>query len=259
MLPRSRPWLNTLRLGLLVSAIGWGLAFSFTFASWRAASCYFFLMGAGNVEYQPLLDYWLRMASSVFGCIGIASALACLFPRAFASFIWLLGPFHFVIGITLAVSAWNNDLTPKLHPTFIPDITFCFLAGILIQLPLLQGWGASLKALQAEKLQALIGTLEKLCQFLKLDGEEDRWLPHFQRNLDKARELLQQGWTRQDLKDLTVQIKCVFGGLGSFNDYVPGTPTPEMTAWIAANGDDNEVIGDVSRACDALLIASNNT
>ncbi|MDB6117580.1 MAG: hypothetical protein JWO08_1361 [Verrucomicrobiaceae bacterium] len=40
--------------------------------------------------------------------------------------------------------------------------------------------------------------------------------------------------------------------MGGFNDYVPGTPTPEMTAWVAANGDDNEVISDFSRACDAL-------
>ena len=137
MLPQSRPWLNTLRLGLLTSAIGWGLSFSFTFASWRAASAQLSLMGAASIPYQPLLDYWLRMASSVFGCIGVASALACLRSQAFVSLIRLLGPFHFIVGSTLAVAAWNNDLTMKLHPTFVPDICFCFLAGTLIQLPLL--------------------------------------------------------------------------------------------------------------------------
>ena len=77
------------------------------------------------------------MASAVFGCIGVASGIACVRPQVFANFIRLLGPFHFVIGITLGVAAYANRLTPQLHPTFVPDIVFCFLAGTLIQLPLL--------------------------------------------------------------------------------------------------------------------------
>lgn len=137
MIPTTRGWLNTLRLGLLVSAIGWGISFYFTFASWSAATDQLRGMGAGRIAYHPLLDYWLRMASSVFGCIGVGSAIACVRPQAFASFIRLLGPFHFVIGITLSVAAYANRLTPQLHPTFIPDIAFCFLVGTLIQLPLL--------------------------------------------------------------------------------------------------------------------------
>lgn len=137
MIPTTRGWLNTLRIGLLVSAIGWGISFYFTFASWNAATDRLYDMGAGPIAYQPLLDYWLRMASSVFGSIGVGSAIACVRPQVFSSFIRLLGPFHFVIGITLSVAAYANRLTPQLHPTFIPDIVFCFLAGTLIQLPLL--------------------------------------------------------------------------------------------------------------------------
>ena len=136
MIPTTRGWLNTLRLGLLVSAIGWGISFYFTFGSWKAATDQLRGMGADPIVYQPLLDYWLRMASSVFGCIGVGSAIACVRPQAFAGFIRLLGPFHFVIGITLSVAAYANHLTPQSHPTFIPDILFCFLAGTLIQLPL---------------------------------------------------------------------------------------------------------------------------
>ena len=137
MIPTTRGWLNTLRLGLLVSAIGWSISFYFTFAPWSAATDQLRGMGAGQIAYHPLLDYWLRMASSVFGCIGIGSAIACVRPQVFASFIRLLGPFHFVIGITLSVAAYANHLTPPLHPTFIPDIVFCFLVGTLIQLPIL--------------------------------------------------------------------------------------------------------------------------
>ena len=139
MIPTIRGWFNTLQVGLIVSAIGWGMSFFFTFAPWSVAADQLENMGAGPMPYHPLLDYWLKMASSVFGCIGIASAMACFRPYFFASFIRLLGPFHFVIGITLAIAAYRNRLNPALHPTFIPDIVFCFLAGTLIQLPLLCG------------------------------------------------------------------------------------------------------------------------
>lgn len=136
MLPTQRPWLNILRLGLLVSACGWGISFFFTFATWKSASDQLYDMGANQIQYDPLLDYWLRMASCVFGCIGIGSMLACHRPTNFIGLIRLLGPFHFIIGTTLVIAAYRNHLTTELHPTFVPDITFCFLAGLLIQIPL---------------------------------------------------------------------------------------------------------------------------
>jgi len=137
MIPKSRSWLNTLRLGLLVSACGWGISFYFTFSSWDDSANQLYAMGAGQIKYRPLLDYWLKMASSVFGFIGVGSAIACFRPHAFGSFIRLLGPFHFLVGVTLACAAYRNHLEVRLHPTYIPDIVFCFLAGILIQLPIM--------------------------------------------------------------------------------------------------------------------------
>ena len=47
MIPTTRGWLNTLRIGLLVSAIGWGISFYFTFARWSAATDQLYGMGAG--------------------------------------------------------------------------------------------------------------------------------------------------------------------------------------------------------------------
>lgn len=146
MPPDTRLWLNILRLGLLASAVGWGTSLTFTFASWQAVAAKLYLMGAGTIEYRPLLDYWMRMASAAFGCIGIASALACLYRIPFRNLIRLLGPFHFVMGIVLAVAASRNHLTMALHPTFVPDIVFCFFTGTLIQLPLLKAGTTLFKA-----------------------------------------------------------------------------------------------------------------
>lgn len=137
MIPSARLWLFALRLGLLLSAIGWGISFFFTFTPWSVAADQLDGMGAGLIPYHPLVDYWLKMASCTFGCIGIACALACIRPHAFASLIRLLGPFHLVIGATLVIAARRNHLDPDLHPTFIPDIVFCFSVGTLIGLPLL--------------------------------------------------------------------------------------------------------------------------
>lgn len=97
-------------------------------------------MGARRIAYDPLLDYWLKMASSTFGCIGIASAMACARPRFFESLIVLLGPFHYFVCATLIVAARANHLDPEVHTSFIPDIIFCGVTGTVIILPLLQTW-----------------------------------------------------------------------------------------------------------------------
>jgi hypothetical protein len=87
MLPTERAWLRILRLGLILSACGWCISFFFTFVPWDVAANQLYDMGANKIAYDPLLDYWLRMASSAFGCIGIASALACMWPTRFAGMI----------------------------------------------------------------------------------------------------------------------------------------------------------------------------
>lgn len=126
-----------LRLGLLLSSIGWGISFMFTFSSWDSAADQLYLMGAGRLDYNPLLDYWLKMASASFGCIGIASALACWRPAIFEGLVWLLGPFHAFIGAVLTAAAMVNHLSTDRHPTFVADITFCLITAVLISLPLL--------------------------------------------------------------------------------------------------------------------------
>lgn len=136
IIPRGKIWLRTLQIGLLFSSLGWGVSFIFTFSNWESASEQLFLMGAGRIEYNPLLDYWLKMTSAAFGCIGIGSALACFRPVFFQGLILLLGPFHLFVGSVLVASAVINQLNTESHPTFVADITFCFMTALLIIVPL---------------------------------------------------------------------------------------------------------------------------
>ena len=150
MIPTTKGWLSTLQIGLLFSSVGWGISFYFTFSTWDSASDQLYLMGAGTIEYNPLLDYWLRMASAAFGCIGIASILACIRPMFFQALILLLGPFHAFIGTVLAVSAFRNHLNTESHPTFVADITFCYITAILIMLPLVIAYARGTKNAEQE-------------------------------------------------------------------------------------------------------------
>lgn len=139
MLP-TRGWLQILRLGLFISTFGWGISFFFTIESWSDAVNRLYSMGASEIAYQPLLAYWLKMASAVFGCIGVVSALAFLWPQRFVSVIHVLAPFHLIVGTTLVIAAYSNHLSPNLHPTFVWDIMFCFMTSALIGVPLIQAW-----------------------------------------------------------------------------------------------------------------------
>jgi hypothetical protein len=135
MLPTGG-WLAVLRGGLFLSTFGWGISFFFTIESWTEAVNRLYSMGASEITYQPLLAYWLKMASAVFGCIGLVSALAFVWPQRFASVIYMLAPFHLIVGTTLAMAAASNHLSPKLHPTFVLDLAFCFTTTALIGVPL---------------------------------------------------------------------------------------------------------------------------
>jgi drug/metabolite transporter (DMT)-like permease len=136
MIPEQRGWLNALRLGLLLAGIGWGISFFFTFASWTTATDQLRSIGAQPIRYQPLLDYWLRMASAVFGCIGIAALICCVRPQPHSTLIRWFALFHLFVGGVLAVAAWNNHFTLRDEPTFPADITFCFLVAGLTGIPM---------------------------------------------------------------------------------------------------------------------------
>ena len=82
-----------LRVGLLLGAVGWCSSIIFTFSSWQTCEAILVAFGATEINYEALLDYWLKMTSATFACIGMVFALCFLRMEKYAVIIPLLGIF----------------------------------------------------------------------------------------------------------------------------------------------------------------------
>lgn len=71
-----------------------------------------------------------------------------------------------------------------------------------------------------DQLETLKADLEKLVFFLRDDGAT-QWVEHFEHCLCEAGALLYNGFNQDQLNAFSVLVRQVYGGMGSFNDYVP--------------------------------------
>ena len=62
--------LRLLRLFLGFAAFAWGISVVGVFASWPQAAEMLQGLGTKPIAYDPMLDYWLRMAAGAFALIG---------------------------------------------------------------------------------------------------------------------------------------------------------------------------------------------
>ena len=71
------------------------------------------------------------------------------------------------------------------------------------------------------QLSHLVDTLHDLVGTLALD-DSCQWTAHFRRCLVYAEELLDTGFTQEQLAELSASVTHCYGGSGSFSDYFPG-------------------------------------
>ena len=121
--------LRLLRFALFVSATGWGVSVFGVVLLWDNAAALLEGFGARPVPHDPMLDYWLRMASGAFALVGAIYLLLALQPRRFARIIPARGWLMLVEGVVLLVHGWRLGL--RLH-SFYFDTSFCFAAGGVI-------------------------------------------------------------------------------------------------------------------------------
>jgi hypothetical protein len=72
-----------------------------------------------------------------------------------------------------------------------------------------------------KQLTCLTESLRRIVSILRLD-DSCQWRGHFENQLAIAEQLVADGFTQDQLAELSSSICFVFSGMGSFNDYFPG-------------------------------------
>ena len=115
-----------LRVLLLASAAAWGVSVVGVFLPWDVAVTALQGLGARAIPTDPMLDYWMRMASGAFFGVGVFFLMLAWRPDAFANVIPLAGGLMLLEGITLAVHGLRLHLRPF---PFWADTAFCLFVG----------------------------------------------------------------------------------------------------------------------------------
>jgi len=116
-----------LRIVLLFCALAWGISISGVFLKWDSAANFLEGLGAKPIAYDPMLDYWLRMASGAFALVGGGFLVTAISPRKFAVILPWLGWMMVVEGVVLLAHGLRLGLRPF---PFCGDVLACFLGGL---------------------------------------------------------------------------------------------------------------------------------
>jgi hypothetical protein len=118
--------LRLLRLFLGFSAFAWGISAVGVFMSWSAAERLLEGLGAKPIAYDPMLDYWLRMAAGAFALVGLWYLLLTIWPGKFSAAIPWFGGLMLIEGLILLVHGLRLSLPPF---PFYGDDSACVIAG----------------------------------------------------------------------------------------------------------------------------------
>jgi hypothetical protein len=119
--------LRLLRVALGFSALVWGVSAFGVFLKWETAAAALQGMGAKPIAYDPMLDYWLRMASGAFALVGTGYLLLAFFPRKYAAMLPWFGWIMIVEGVILLTHGLRLGLGPF---PFVGDVSASFAGGI---------------------------------------------------------------------------------------------------------------------------------
>lgn len=111
--------------------------------------------------------------------------------------------------------------------------------------------------LRTQQLESLQSALAALCELLRLDTPT-HWLSHFERCLHTTDQLIAQGFDQTSLNELSRSVRQVFGGMGSFNDYIPVMNTKESSAWYQKHGSPEAITNLVYDSALCLMVAEPN-
>ena len=95
--------------------------------TWETAAGALQGMGANPIAYDPMLDYWLRMASGAFALVGTGYLLLAIYPRKFAVMLAWFGWIMVIEGVVLLVHGLRLGLASF---PFVGDVSASFAGGL---------------------------------------------------------------------------------------------------------------------------------
>jgi hypothetical protein len=101
-----------LRFALAFSGCVWGVSACGVFMKWETVAGALQGMGAKPISYDPMLDYWLRMASAAFALLGTGYFLLAVNPAKFAGMLPWFGWIMVLEGIVLLSHGLRLGLSP---------------------------------------------------------------------------------------------------------------------------------------------------
>jgi hypothetical protein len=120
-----------LRLILFLCAATWGVAAVGVFLPWETATNVLEGLGTRPISYDPMLNYWLRMAAGAFGLIGLGYLFVALKPQKYVIVLPYCGWLMLIEGFVLLSHGIRLHLPPF---PFYGDVSACLLAGVGILL-----------------------------------------------------------------------------------------------------------------------------
>jgi len=111
-------------LGL--AALAWGVSVLGIFLSWSTALEVLQDLGAKQIVYDRMLDYWLRMTAGAFASIGCWYLVLMIQPQKFYQAIPWSGGLMLVEGVILLVHGLRLSLPPF---PFYADTAACLFGG----------------------------------------------------------------------------------------------------------------------------------
>ena len=118
--------LRFLRLFLGFAAVAWGVSVFGVFATWSSATLVLQGFGAHPIAYDPMLDYWLRMAAGAFALVGVLYLVLMISPQKHFAIIPWFGVLMVGEGVILLIHGLRLGLTPL---PFYADTAACFVGG----------------------------------------------------------------------------------------------------------------------------------
>lgn len=94
-------------------------------------------MGADDLAYNPMVDYWLRMTAFAFTAIGLQFLVVTVWWRRLRAWAWAGAVFQIVGGLVLFISATRLELQRGNHQA---DVLFCLSTGFIMLASLVASW-----------------------------------------------------------------------------------------------------------------------